>query len=47
MLDLKTDRERGKLLVQRWSWVGDGPRRSLRRQIEEALDRFKRFQLAR
>ena len=47
VLDLKTDRERGKLLVQQWSWVGDGPRRSLRRQIEEALDRFKRFQLAR
>jgi uncharacterized protein YcaQ len=47
VLDLKTDRERGKLLVQQWCWVGDGPRRSLRRQVEEALDRFERFQLAR
>ena len=47
VLDLKTDRERQKLLVQRWTWVGTGPRRSLKRQIEEALDRFERFQLAR
>ena len=23
-LDLKTDREKGKLLIQKWTWVGDG-----------------------
>jgi uncharacterized protein len=46
-IDLKTDRERQKLLVQQWTWVGDGPRRSRRRQIEEVLHRFERFQLAR
>ena len=46
-IDLKTDRERGKLLIQKWTWIGRGPRRERRRQIEEALDRFERFQLAR
>jgi hypothetical protein len=46
-IDLKTDRERQKLLMQQWTWVGPGPRRSLKRQIEEALHRFERFQLDR
>ena len=44
VLDLKTDRSRGRLLVQKWTWVG---RRSGKRSIEEALHRFERFQLAR
>jgi uncharacterized protein YcaQ len=47
VLDLKTDREREKLLVQKWTWLrrdGRGPRRRL---IEEALHRFEQFQLAR
>jgi len=48
-IDLKTDRQNRKLLMQRWSWVGaakKGPRRELKRRIEEELDRFERFQLA-
>ena len=49
-IDLKTDRQKGKLLMQKWSWVGKGAMRSLRkdfkRRIEEELDRFERFQLA-
>jgi uncharacterized protein YcaQ len=49
-LDLKTDRKSRKLLVQKWSWVGDGARRGarkdLKRRIEEELHRFERFQLA-
>ena len=49
-LDLKTDRKSRKLLVQKWSWVGNGARRGTRkdfkRRIEEELDRFERFQLA-
>ena len=49
-LDLKTDRKSRELLVQRWSWVGDGApraaRKDLRRRIEEELHRFERFQLA-
>jgi len=49
-LDLKTDRKSRKLLVQKWSWVGNaarrGARKDLKRRIEEELDRFERFQLA-
>jgi uncharacterized protein YcaQ len=44
VIDLKTDRERGKLLVRKWTWVGKS---SGKRQIEEALHRFEDFQLAR
>jgi uncharacterized protein len=47
VLDLKTDRERQKLLVQKWTWLAKGGRAGLRKQIEEALHRFERFQLAR
>jgi uncharacterized protein YcaQ len=47
LIDLKTDRERGKLLVRQWTWVGKGPRRARKKLIEEALHRFERFQLAR
>jgi uncharacterized protein YcaQ len=46
VIDLKTDRERGKLLLQRWTWLTDRLRRLRKRQIEEALHRFERFQLA-
>ena len=41
------DRERGKLLVQRWIWLTKNRRRERKRQIEETLHRFERFQLAR
>jgi uncharacterized protein YcaQ len=46
-IDLKTDRERGKLLMQQWTWIAKGARRERKRLIEEALHRFERFQLAR
>jgi uncharacterized protein len=46
-IDLKTDRERQKVLLQQWTWIGKGPRRSRKPLIEEALHRFERFQLAR
>lgn len=45
-LDLKTDRAAGKLLVRKWTWIGRGSARMHKRPIEEALDRFERFQLA-
>jgi uncharacterized protein len=47
-LDLKTDRQNRKLLLQKWNWVGTavkGPRKELKRGIEEELHRFERFQL--
>jgi uncharacterized protein YcaQ len=46
-VDLKTDRERGKLLMQQWTWIAKGARRERKRLIEEALHRFEAFQLAR
>jgi uncharacterized protein YcaQ len=49
-IDLKTDRKAGELLVQKWSWVGNGAgrgaRKDLKRRIEQELHRFERFQLA-
>lgn len=49
-LDLKTDRQGKKLLMQKWTWVGQGKktvgRKELKRVIEDELDRFERFQLA-
>src|SRR6185295_10495240 len=47
VLDLKTDRERGKLLIQKWTWLRKDRRAALRRKIENELDRFERFQFAR
>jgi len=48
-IDLKTDRQNGKLLLQKWNWVGNGAKRGARQElkprIEEALARFERFQL--
>jgi uncharacterized protein YcaQ len=45
-IDLKADRVRNKLLVQRWTWVGAGRRRAHKRAIEESLSRFADFQFA-
>ncbi len=46
-LDLKTDRQRQKLLVQRWNWVGRGASRAHRQRVEAALHEFEKFQLCR
>ncbi|MFC7622236.1 winged helix-turn-helix domain-containing protein [Microlunatus sp. GCM10028923] len=46
VIDLKTDRDRGTLLVQQWTWVGRGAERRHRASIEAELERFERFQLA-
>jgi uncharacterized protein len=45
-IDLKTDRKKQELLVQKWTWIGNGPRKGLKRRIEDELHRFERFQLA-
>jgi uncharacterized protein YcaQ len=44
-IDLKTDRAAGKLLIQQWTWVGEGNAPAHKPPIEEALHRFERFQL--
>src|SRR5207245_6779802 len=49
-IDLKTDRQNRKLLMQKWNWVGQGKtakgetRKDLKRRIEEELHPFERFQ---
>jgi hypothetical protein len=48
-LDLKTDRQAKKVLMQKWTWLGQGKktagRKELKQKIEDELDRFERFQL--
>jgi hypothetical protein len=44
-IDLKADREKRKLVVQQWTWVGNGAPRRHKLQIEQALHRFEAFQL--
>jgi len=46
-IDLKTDREQRKLLVQQWTWLDRKSARSQKVRIEDALHRFERFQLDR
>jgi uncharacterized protein len=46
-LDLKTERARQELLVQRWNWIGRTKSRVHKQQIEAALQRFEDFQLGR
>jgi uncharacterized protein len=46
-LDLKTDRQRQKLLVQRWNWVGRSASHAHRQRVEAALHKFEQFQLCR
>ncbi|MFC5391914.1 winged helix-turn-helix domain-containing protein [Bosea vestrisii] len=44
--DLKTDRAARKLLVQQWTWLKPEPSSELKRQVDEEMQRFERFQLA-
>ncbi|WP_291515797.1 winged helix DNA-binding domain-containing protein [Bdellovibrio sp. ArHS] len=45
-LDLKTDRQQQKVLIQKWTWLGKHKSRNNKRRIEEELHRFEKFQLA-
>ena len=44
-IDLKANRANGKLLVQRWTWVGRGSARAHKASIEHELHRFEQFQI--
>ncbi len=46
LLDLKTDRSAGELLIQSWHWLGKNKSRENKVLIENELERFERFQLA-
>jgi uncharacterized protein len=45
-IDLKADRQRRELLVQKWTWVGRKSNRELKRTIEDELHRFEQFQFS-
>jgi uncharacterized protein YcaQ len=45
-IDLKTDRESGRLLIQKWTWIKNFKSQTLKEEIEKELDRFEKFQLA-
>ena len=47
VLDLKTDRQAGRLLIQQWTWLEGQESPERKALIETELDRFERFQLAR
>jgi uncharacterized protein YcaQ len=45
-IDLKTDRQNAKLLMQKWTWLDRAAAPVHKARIEEELHRFERFQLA-
>ena len=45
VLDLKTDRAAGRLLIQQWSWIAGCESPETKALIEAGLQRFERFQL--
>lgn len=47
VLDLKTDRQAGRLLIRQWTWLEGQESLERKALIEAELERFERFQLAR
>lgn len=45
LLDLKTDRQQKKLLIQKWTWLPKMKTGIRKKEIEEELHRFEKFQL--
>jgi hypothetical protein len=45
VLDLKTDRAKGEVLIQQWRWVGNGSAGRHKPAIDDELHRFTQFQL--
>jgi uncharacterized protein YcaQ len=45
VLDLKTERQKKKLLIQKWTWLRGGKSAASKAKIEAALDGFEGFQL--
>lgn len=41
IIDLKTDREQQKLLMQQWTWISHRSRRLRKQEVEESLERFE------
>ncbi len=45
VIDIKVERQQRKLLLQQWTWVGQGSPRRHKQLIEQELHRFQQFQL--
>lgn len=45
-IDVKADREKGRLQVQQWTWVGSGADWAHKTRVEEELQRFEHFQFS-
>ncbi|WPU63287.1 winged helix-turn-helix domain-containing protein [Peredibacter starrii] len=45
VIDLKTDRQLKKLLIQKWTWLPKQKSATFKKQIETELQRFEKFQL--
>ncbi|MGZ3726733.1 MAG: DNA glycosylase AlkZ-like family protein, partial [Pseudobdellovibrio sp.] len=45
LLDLKTDRQNQKLLIQSWHWLNSEKTKNNKKIIEEKLESFEKFQL--
>lgn len=46
-IDLKTDRQAGEMRIQSWHWMGKGNAPEHKAQIDEALEKFEKFQFER
>jgi len=46
-IDLKADRASRVSKLQKWTWLQGGATKALSRTVDEALDRFEKFQFAR
>lgn len=46
-IDLKTNRQKGELLIQNWHWMGKGNAANHKVRIDEALGQFEKFQFNR
>lgn len=47
LIDMKTDREKGELLIQQWTWMIKKPSKKLKTLIEDRIGEFEKFQLNR
>ena len=47
LIDMKTDREKGELLIQQWTWMIKKPSRKVKNLIEDRIGEFEKFQFNR
>jgi uncharacterized protein len=47
LIDMKTDREKDRLLIQQWTWMIKKPSKKVKNLIEDRIGEFEKFQLNR